>query len=482
MDFKELMTKKRSPAFFVSLLPLAFLIGLLYWAVIVGGIDPHPAVVAAAVLAALISFALYGTTWGEIEGAVLELAYPATHIILFFLMAMLMNSLWLRSGILPSLVYYGARLFPAAGFLYIALIIFSGVGFATGSPWISVGLLGPAFMTMAALLGQSQHMTAGIIVAAAFFGGRLSPLALTNYLAASVSRARLLDHYRHSLSTALPALLGTLTAIFLFEPLMRTSAPGSSEFLDSLPRLFSLSPFLLLVPILMIVLLALRMSALPVLLLGILTGSGLLIFYQGEPASVLWSVIKSGTPALTPSPYWDFLERGGLAHQWWTVALIFCVIIFGGVMKASGMLDALVKGLEQQIRGKRSLGALTVAGGILTNLASPDPYLAVALPGRVFQPRLEETGTSPKLFSRTLADTGPPTAALIPWNMSAIIMGAILGVEIWRYLPWAVFNWLSPLFALVFSVLGIFSINGQGKPSRAKKSDLESFSLEAEKE
>jgi Na+:H+ antiporter, NhaC family len=44
---------------------------------------------------------------------------------------------------------------------------------------------------------------------------------------------------------------------------------------------------------------------------------------------------------------------------------------------------------------------------------------------------------------------------LIPWNTCGAYQSGILGVSTWAYLPYAVFNWVSPLMTLLFAALGI---------------------------
>ncbi|NLA96114.1 MAG: hypothetical protein GX838_04650, partial [Clostridiaceae bacterium] len=212
MDSQDVKKKRRSPSFAIALVPLLTLDGLLCYLVYKGERELHLGIILAAFLATLITMVFYRTPWGRIEDAILKSSYTGLQVILFFLLAILFNSYWLRSGILPTLVYYGGNLLPPAVFPYVTLLVFALVSFATGSSWVSIGMLGPAFMTIAALLGQPQAMTAGVILSGAFLGDRLSPLALNNYLAASVTGAPLADHIKQSLVTAIPSLAAVVAA------------------------------------------------------------------------------------------------------------------------------------------------------------------------------------------------------------------------------------------------------------------------------
>jgi NhaC family Na+:H+ antiporter len=58
------------------------------------------------------------------------------------------------------------------------------------------------------------------------------------------------------------------------------------------------------------------------------------------------------------------------------------------------------------------------------------------------------------VLSRTIGASGTPTSALIPWNSCGAYMAATLGVATFSYLPYAVFNFASPLLAIAMAVAG----------------------------
>ena len=55
---------------------------------------------------------------------------------------------------------------------------------------------------------------------------------------------------------------------------------------------------------------------------------------------------------------------------------------------------------------------------------------------------------------RALEDAGTMTSPLIPWNTCGAYMAATLGVATLDYLPYAFFNLVSPLVALVLAYAG----------------------------
>ena len=69
------------------------------------------------------------------------------------------------------------------------------------------------------------------------------------------------------------------------------------------------------------------------------------------------------------------------------------------------------------------------------------------------------------MLSRTVEDTGTVTSPLVPWNSCGAYMTGVLGVSTMQYLPYAFFNLLNPLVALVYAFTG-FRIEhlGPGDP------------------
>ena len=63
-------------------------------------------------------------------------------------------------------------------------------------------------------------------------------------------------------------------------------------------------------------------------------------------------------------------------------------------------------------------------------------------------------GLEPRLLSRTLEDSVSVTSVLIPWNSCGVTQSAVLGVPTVMYLPYCVFNYLSPLMSLAMAFTG----------------------------
>jgi NhaC family Na+:H+ antiporter len=81
--------------------------------------------------------------------------------------------------------------------------------------------------------------------------------------------------------------------------------------------------------------------------------------------------------------------------------------------------------------------------------------MAVVMAGRMYAQAYPDRGLHPKNLSRAVEDSATVTGCLVPWNSGGAYMTATLGVATIAYLPFAFFNWLSPLVTLIYGWLGI---------------------------
>jgi len=67
-------------------------------------------------------------------------------------------------------------------------------------------------------------------------------------------------------------------------------------------------------------------------------------------------------------------------------------------------------------------------------------------------------------MSATSRPPGTPISVLIPWNGCGAYVAATLGLATFHYLPYAVFNFASPLLAIAIAYLGVRMLRGPAVP------------------
>ncbi|EDP94423.1 Na+/H+ antiporter NhaC family protein [Kordia algicida OT-1] len=154
---------------------------------------------------------------------------------------------------------------------------------------------------------------------------------------------------------------------------------------------------------------------------------------------------------------------GGMNGMLWTIYLIICAMVFGGVMDAIGALSRITQALLKMATSVFGLFASTVASCLGLNIIASDQYLALVIPGKMFKKAYEDRGLAPENLSRTLEDSGTVTSVLIPWNTCGAYQSGVLGVGVGEYFMYAIFNWLSPFTTLLFAAFKIKIRQLQGK-------------------
>lgn len=154
------------------------LIAVMSIGIIIFGVDPHIPMFIGVIIAALISLRL-GYKWEAIEEMMVTGISRAMQAILILTIVGMMVGVWLLSGTIPTMIYYGLKLLSPSVFLVASVLICSITSLATGTSWGTMGTMGLALMGIAAGLGMPIGPTAGAILSGSYFGDKLSPLSDT---------------------------------------------------------------------------------------------------------------------------------------------------------------------------------------------------------------------------------------------------------------------------------------------------------------
>ena len=453
--------EKKEATLGISLIPVLVIMVALAYAIIVMGADPHIPILIGAAVGALIAVYNLGFTWEEVEKGIIDSIGSVMQAILILAVIGMLIGTWIGGGIVPTLIYYGLQILSPTFFLITALLLCSVVSLATGSSWTTAGTVGVALIGIAQGLGISPALAAGCIVSGAYFGDKMSPLSDTTNLAPAMAGATLFDHIRHMMYTT-GLSYGIAAIIYILLGLQyRGKAIDAAEIngiLTAIESIYVVNPLFLLVPVVTIAAVAMKIPAIPGLLLGVLLGGVCMLFQgSGDPASIV-DAIHYGVGASSGHEMVDeLLSGGGMDSMMWTISLIMCALTFGGVLESTGMMAAIANKLLQFAKNTGSLILVTVLSCLFVNVLCADQYLGIALPGKMFKDVYAERGLAPRNLSRALEDSGTVTSALVPWNTCGATMASFLGVATFAYAPFAFFNVLSPIVSVIYGFTG-FSI------------------------
>ncbi|MEH6536196.1 MAG: Na+/H+ antiporter NhaC [Psychroserpens sp.] len=385
-------------------------------------------------------------------------------IMILFLVGALAGT-WLVSGVIPAMVYYGLQVLSPEIFLPASVIIAAVISIATGSSWTTSATVGIALVGIGTALGINPGMIAGAVISGAYFGDKMSPLSDTTNLAPAMAGTDLFTHIKYMAYTTIPTIVVTLVAFGIISATIETSGSADvSDLLGTIDSTFNISPWLFLVPGAVIALILFKTKPLIALGAGVLLACVFAFIFQPE---ILNTLSDSKLGALANSIFTDtsivteneklndLFSAGGMNGMLWTIYLIICAMIFGGVMDGIGALARITKALLSVATTVFGLFASTVVSCLGLNVIASDQYLALVIPGKMFKQAYEDKGLAPENLSRTLEDAGTVTSVLIPWNTCGAYQSGVLGVDVGEYFAFAIFNWLSPFTTLLFAAFKI---------------------------
>jgi NhaC family Na+:H+ antiporter len=459
-----------------ALIPIVVLIGLLAWNVFVYGDDALSGsnqfiLLIGAAVAAIVGFMNkvdYDTMIEEVSSNIKS----TSNALLILLMVGSLAGSWMLSGVIPTLIYGGLQILNPSIFLPASVIICSLISIATGSSWTTSATVGIALIGIAKAIGISPAMAAGAVLSGAYFGDKMSPLSDTTNLAPAMAGTDLFTHIRYMSLTTTPTFILTLIIFsFLSFGIESTGVADSNQLLTDIKGTFNVSAWLMLVPVAVIVLIIKKTKPFIALLLGTLLGGLFALIFQpdivakvggGETLNLLTGYkgvmnaltvdisIETANPLLN-----DLFSTGGMSGMLSTIWLIICALVFGGVMDAIGALQRISQALLSLAKSTFGLFASTVATCLALNVTASDQYLAIVVPGKMFDKAYREKGLAPENLSRTLEDSGTVTSVLVPWNTCGAYHSGVLGVSVFDYFFYCFFSLISPFMTLLFAAFQI---------------------------
>ena len=395
-----------------------------------------------------------------------------TGAILILLFVGALAGTWMVSGIIPTLIYGGLQILSPSIFLPASVVICAIISLATGSSWSTTATVGIALIGIGKAIGMPLGMVAGAVISGAYFGDKMSPLSDTTNLAPAMAGSELFTHIRYMAYTTVPSIIVALIAFTFIGLAQDTSGSAdTAEILTAIDASFNISAWLMLVPLAVIALIIGKTKPIIALMIGSLLGGLFAIIFQphilakiaGVETLDAISAYKSVMTALTVSTSVetsnallnDLFNAKGMSGMLSTIWLIICALVFGGIMEAIGALQRISSSLLSLANSTFSLFATTVASCLAINLTASDQYLALVVPGKMFAKAYEEKGLAPENLSRTLEDSGTVTSVLIPWNTCGAYQSGVLGVSVYDYFIYAIFNYVSPFMTLLFAAFHI---------------------------
>lgn len=448
----------RKPTIIEAFIPIIFMMFSLVIGIGLWDVSPHIPLLLSVCVAIIVAMRL-GFKWKAIETGMLDAVRLALQAIVILIVIGTIIASWIAGGIVPTLIYYGLNLLNPAYFLVAACAICCIISIASGNAWTAAGTIGIAIMGIGFGLGIPPEMVAGAVISGAYFGDKISPLSESTNLAPGIVGVDLFEHIRYMLYTTIPALIISLIlfTILGFSATADLTDTAATNFTlrEDLKELFVISPWLLLVPASIIIVMIFRIPAFPGLMIGSILGVLCALFVQNADPSMVMNALYDGYSITTDNETLnELLNNGGIVSVFSTVSLVIIAMCFGGILEFTGIFQTIVASIVRLAKTTKSLIIATVTTCITGNIVGCDQYMSIIVPGRMYAEEYRKRGIKGKVLSRTLEDSGTMTSPLIPWNTCGAFMATTLGVATFDYLPYTFLCLLSPVIAIAYALTG----------------------------
>ena len=425
--------------------------------------DIHVGLIISVVFAAVIA-AINGWKWSYIEKGMIRTINSTMQSILIIVITGALIGSWIQGGIVPAMVYYGLGILKPSFFLIASCLICAIVSLSTGTSWGTAGTVGIALIGIGGGLGIPTGVAAGAVISGSYFGDKMSPLSDTTNMASAVAGVNLFEHIRHMVYTVTPTLIISL----ILYAILGAKYSGSSDLSQveairsGILDCFNINPILVLPPLLVIVMIALKLPALPGMLCGAIFGSVFAVAFQGVSVGdtpVVWHYgFEFADPDSVLPSLVELFTRGGMDSMMWTIHLMLCALALGGVMDCTGVLSTITEYMMKHVKRTGPVVTMTLCTAIFINIIPGDLYLSIVMTGRMYKEVFEDMRLKRKNLSRILEDSATLTSNLVPWNACGAYMQSVFGIPQWGaggYAPYAFLNLICPLVSAFYGFTGI---------------------------
>ncbi len=478
----RVFSRGEKPSWWVSLIPFIALIALLVVVIKVFGADAleggsQISLLLASGVAIAISMIFYKVPWKDFEDGILDNIRSVGTAILILLFIGAIAGSWMVSGVVPTMIYYGMKVIFPSIFLFAACIISALISVMTGSSWTTIATIGVALVGIGTAQGYEPGWIAGAIISGAYFGDKVSPLSDTTVLASSSAETPLFTHIRNMMISTIPSYAISLI-VFLIMSLIHEAPDtvASSDFTNDLVNTYIISAWLLLVPVFTGILIVKKVPAMLTLFIASVVAGIFAIFFQPHILEAIANgtapdhnsslsfteafkgifvtyygstAVDTGNVALN-----ELVSTRGMQGMMNTVFLIISAVTFGGALVGSGMLQSLTEVLTKFIKRRVTMVSSTVLTGIFSNMITGDQYLSIILTSSLYKKLYKDRGYEPQLLSRSVEDSATVVSVLIPWNSCGMAQSTVLKISTMTYLPYCLFNLLSPLMSILIAAIG----------------------------
>lgn len=366
-------------------------------------------------------------------------------VIDIYLLIGAITALWRSAGTIGFFIYHGLQIITPQMFLLVAFLLTSFISYALGTSFGVVGTVGVILMALARSGGVDAAVTAGTIIAGAYFGDRCSPASSSAALVAAATGTVLEWNLRRMHRTGwLPyaVSLAVYAALSVTHPL----AAVDGQVLTTLAETYRLGWWTALPAAAIIVLPLCRVSIRRSMAVSVLAALAVTLWGQGGQ---LWDVLRDTVLGYRPAggALQQVLAGGGVASMLTATLMAISAGMYAGLLDSAGVLGGVRRhaaALARRAGRFPACAAVCALAGMIFCNQSAGPVVADQLLEETYRAR----GQGGEELALDIENSGIVMAPLIPWNISVSIPLVMLGADA-SAIPYEVLLYAIPLCYLL---------------------------------
>ncbi|CEH32930.1 Na+/H+ antiporter NhaC family protein [Romboutsia lituseburensis] len=406
------------------------------------------------VLFALIISLKNGFTIKELKHMILKEINECKSLYVVILLIGATVSVWLSSGVVPSMIFYGLKYMNGMNILFSSFLLIAISSVFMGTAVGTISTIGIAILGIGKGFEIPTGLLVGVIVSGAFLADKISPISGLLNLTLATTETSYKEMVKSSLKTIIPTIIICALIYYLIGTKYSnvSGSKSSIELMQSIKNEFFISPYFILVPVLIVILSIIGIKSIYCMMSGVVMGSIISIVFQNLKLLDLIKYIFLGFSINSNSAVInETLNSGGVISMISVVIIVMGAIALAAIMQGTGVINYLTKDLIYKIKNKKDLILKTgIISGLLTVITC-DQTIGIVVPSRLLKNKYEEIGVDKSILARTISDTGTIIAPLMPWNVNGLIVSLVTGVSCLAYAPFALLCFIAPLMTVIVS-------------------------------
>lgn len=360
-------------------------------------------------------------------------------------------SMWLSSGVISAMIYYGFNYIQGLNFLFFSFIIIAICSIFMGTAVGTFSTIGIILYSIGSAIGIPTNIMIGTIISGAFIADKVSPLSGLMNINIKVSDVSYNRAIKDMIFTLIPVIILTsfIYIIIGSDYIVGTNLEDFKVLQNALYDSYSINWYLLLFPIFIIIMSTRGFNSLTTVITGVIIGFLITVLVQGYSILETLKFLFYGFSLNSSNTFLNgILKGGGILGMIEIIFIVMCAVFLVSLFEKSGIIEYIIGNYIKNIKNPKELIFKTAFISTLLTAITCDQTVGIVLPASMLKDKYDEFNISRGVLARTISDSGIITAPIYPWNINFIIITSIITCDI-TFIPYAVLCYLSPIVTIL---------------------------------